>query len=85
MEAVVTFTLATQKDALLVPKDAVVMAGSDRLVFAVVDGRVMPVMVNIIGYYDSEVAVKGNLKPDDLVVTRGNERLRPGQAVQVMP
>lgn len=85
MEAVVTFTLATKKDALLVPKDAVVMAGNERLVFTVLGGKVMPVMVNIIGYYDSEVAVKGNLKPDDLVVTRGNERLRPGQAVQVVP
>lgn len=85
MEAVVNFSLSTQKSALLVPKDAVVMSGNERIVFTVFDGNVVPVMVDIFGYYGSEVAVKGNLKPDDMVVTRGNERLRPGQAVQIMP
>lgn len=85
MEAIVTFTLTNKKNALLIPKDAVVMAGSNRLVFTLNDGKVMPVMVNILGYYDGNVAVEGNLKPDDLVVTRGNERLQPGQAVQILP
>jgi len=85
MEAIVTFTLSNKKNALLIPKDAVVMAGSNRLVFTLNDGKVVPVMVNILGYYDGNVAVEGNLKPDDLVVTRGNERLRPGQAVQILP
>ncbi|MEW6673835.1 MAG: efflux RND transporter periplasmic adaptor subunit [Thermodesulfobacteriota bacterium] len=85
MEALVTFTLATKKQALLVPKDAVVMAGSDRLVFKVMGGQAAPVMITILGYDNSEVAVTGDLNPDEWVVTRGNERLRPGQAVEILP
>jgi RND family efflux transporter MFP subunit len=85
MEAVVTFTLANKKNALLVPKDAVVMSGSDRVVFKVLNGQVVPVMITILGYYNSAVAVEGDLKPDEWVVTRGNERLRPGQAVEIVP
>ena len=83
MEAMVTFNLATEIKALLVPKDAVVTAGNNRLVFMVNDGKAISIPVNIIGYYDGDVAVEGNLKPDDQVVIRGNERLRPGQAVVI--
>ena len=83
MEAMVTFNLATEKKALLVPKDAVVTAGDNRLVFMVNDGKAISVPVKIIGYYDGDVAVEGNLKPGDQVVIRGNERLRPGQPVVV--
>lgn len=83
MEAVVTFNLQGKKEALLVPKDAVVIAGNDRLVFTVAGGRVLPSGVKILGYYGGQVAVAGNLKPGDLVVIRGNERLRPGQTVQI--
>lgn len=83
MEAMVTFNLATQKKALLVPKDTVVTSGDNRLVFMVNDGKAIPVPVKIIGYYDGDVAVEGNLKPGVRVVIRGNERLRPGQPVVV--
>jgi len=83
MEAMVTFTLSTQKNALLVPKDAVVTMGNNRMVFLVADGKAVPVGVKILGYYDGNVAVEGNLIPGTPVVIRGNERLRPGQAVLV--
>lgn len=83
MEAMVTFNLATEIKALLVPKDAVVTAGDNRLVFMVNGGKAISIPVKIIGYYDGDVAVEGNLKPDDQVVIRGNERLRPGQPVVV--
>ena len=83
MEAMVTFNLTTEKKALLVPKDAVVTAGNNRLVFMVNDDKAIPVPVKIIGYYDGDVAVEGNLNPGIQVVIRGNERLRPGQAVVV--
>jgi len=83
MEAMVTFNLATEKEALLVPKDAVVTSGDNRLVFMVNDGKAIPVPVKITGYYDGDVAVEGNLKPGGRVVIRGNERLRPGQPVVV--
>jgi len=84
MEAIVTFSLRDKKKALLVPKDAVVTTGNNRLIFSVTNGIVMPVNVKILGYYDGNVAVAGNIKSGDQVVTRGNERLRPGQPVQIL-
>ena len=84
MEAAVTFNLSEEKEALLVPKDAVVTAGNDRMVYTVADNKVAPVMVTIQGYYDGDAAVAGSLEAGTLVVTRGNERLRPGQSVQVV-
>lgn len=83
MEAMVTFNLATQKKALMVPKDAVVTAGDNRLVFIVNDAKAISVPIKVIGYYDGDVAVEGNLKPGMKVVIRGNERLRHGQPVVV--
>ena len=84
MEAAVTFDLASTKSAMLVPKDAVVTAGNNRLVFLVAEGKAVPVNVKILGYYDGNVAVEGNLQSGGQVVIRGNERLMPGQAVQVL-
>jgi RND family efflux transporter MFP subunit len=83
MEAHVTFSLSERRQALLVPKDAVVTAGDQRLVFLVADGKAVPVPVQIEGYYGGSVAVEGRLAPGTPVVVRGNERLRPGQAVEV--
>jgi len=84
MEAIVTFNLTGVKSALLIPKDAVVTAGNSRIVFSLSGDKVIPVNVEIVGYYDGNVAVKGELQPGDKVVIRGNERLRPGQTVLVL-
>ena len=83
MEVFVTFDLARTRKALLVPKDSIVTSGEDKMVFSVAGGKAVPVRVKATGYFDGNVAVEGNLKPGDLVVIRGNERLRPGQAVRV--
>ncbi|MFH2219780.1 MAG: efflux RND transporter periplasmic adaptor subunit [Pseudomonadota bacterium] len=83
MEAMITFNLSTTKDALLVPKDAVVTMGNNRMVYLVADGKAVPVSVTILGYYDGNVAVEGNFIPGAPVVIRGNERLRPGQPVSI--
>jgi RND family efflux transporter MFP subunit len=84
MEAKATFSLGTTRDALLVPKDAIVTAGTNRLVYMVGSSTAQPVNVQVIGYYDGNVAVEGSLEPGDRVVIRGNERLRPGQPVEVI-
>ena len=84
MEASATFSLGTKRKALLVPKDAIVTAGTNRMVYAVADGAAQPVPVQVIGYYDGNVAVEGPLQPGTPVVIRGNERLMPGQPVEVM-
>ena len=83
MEARVTFSLGDLRIALLVPKDAIVTSGNNRSVFTLLDGKAQPVAVIVKGYYGGDVAVEGHLKPGDRVVIRGNERLRPGQAVIV--
>lgn len=84
MEARVMFNLGTRKNALLVPKDAVVTAGTSHLVYIAASGVAQPVHVEILGYYDGNAAVDGALKPGDQVVIRGNERLRPGQPVEIL-
>ncbi|MEN8245033.1 MAG: efflux RND transporter periplasmic adaptor subunit [Thermodesulfobacteriota bacterium] len=81
MEAIATFELGRKIKSILVPKDAIVPAGTDNLVFRVDQGKAFPVSVAISGYYGNEAAVKGELEPGQKVVVRGNERLRPGQSV----
>jgi RND family efflux transporter MFP subunit len=84
MEATATFSLGSKKKALLVPKDAIVTAGTNRMVYVVADGVAQPAPVQVIGYYDGNVAVEGPLQAGAPVVIRGNERLMPGQPVQIM-
>lgn len=84
MEAVATFQLTGRRQALLVPKDAVVTAGTLKQVYVVEDGRVRQLQVEVQGYYDDSVAVSGDLAAGDRVVVRGNERLRPGQEVKII-
>ncbi len=45
------------------------------------DSKAFPVSVMVEGYHDGSAAVSGDLKAGDMVVVRGNERLRPGQDV----
>jgi RND family efflux transporter MFP subunit len=84
MEATATFNLGAKRKALLVPKDAIVTAGTNRMVYVAAGGVAQPVPVKIIGYYDGNVAVEGPLQPGAPVVIRGNERLMPGQPVQIL-
>lgn len=84
MEVRATFNLGTKRNALLVPKDAIVTAGTNRLVYVVANSVAESVNVKVTGYYDGNVSVEGPLKPGDSVVIRGNERLRPSQPVQIL-
>ncbi len=72
------------RDALLVPKDAVISGRRGATVVRVVDGVAEVVAVEVIGTQGSLLAVRSagtTLVPGDRVVVRGNERLRPGQRV----
>ncbi len=69
------------RDTLTVHKDAVLSRAAGPQVFVVRDGKavVQPVVLgNAIG---NRLEVVEGLKEGDLVVVRGNERLRPGSAV----
>jgi RND family efflux transporter MFP subunit len=66
----------------IVPKDALVLQGAQQVVFVVTgEGTVRPAPVRAGPAIGQWVAVEGPVQPGDLVVTRGNERLRPGQPV----
>ncbi|NDH95786.1 MAG: efflux RND transporter periplasmic adaptor subunit, partial [Planctomycetia bacterium] len=80
--------------ALVVPKDAVVLGGPTPVVFAVQPaaggpaagsngtGTVQPVPVRLGAAVEGAVAIEGGLAVGGLVVIRGNERLRPGMTVR---
>jgi len=75
-------------EVTVVPKDALVLGKGTPLVY-VVDagteagtGSVRPVQVALGATVAGSVEVTGGLEPGQLVVTRGNERLRPGAAIK---
>jgi RND family efflux transporter MFP subunit len=71
-------TYATVR-GLTVPKDAVVTIGTASTVFKVVAGKAVPVTVVVKVESDDRLLIEGDLSDGDQVVSRGNERLRPGQ------
>ncbi|MEZ6129552.1 MAG: efflux RND transporter periplasmic adaptor subunit [Planctomycetaceae bacterium] len=89
MLARVTLPTGDEKTATMVPKDALVLGGVQPLVYVVTKGKgeetqVTPMPVALGAPSGTLVEVRGELEPGKLVVVRGNERLRPGQPVNVM-
>jgi RND family efflux transporter MFP subunit len=91
MYARVLLPTGSRETALLVSKDAIVLGGPQPMVFVVdaatpnaKQGKVRPVPVKL-GIADgSMIQVTGEgLAPGQLVVVQGNERLRPGEEVNI--
>ncbi len=70
------------REVVSVHKDAVVFRQGKSLVFVVANGAVQIRPVRLGAAVGARFEVVGGLAPGDLVVTRGNERLRPGQKVR---
>lgn len=70
-----------ETEVLTVAKDAILRRGPQAVVFLVQDGKASPRPVQLGEPLGNRFHVLHGLRPDDLVVIRGNERLRPGQAV----
>ncbi|PRQ04415.1 Multidrug resistance protein MdtA precursor [Enhygromyxa salina] len=69
--------------AVIVPRDALVLGAIDTRVIVVDEGAAKPVVVEVHASAGDEALVSGaGLSPGAVVVTRGNERLRPGQPVR---
>ena len=71
------------RDGVTVHKDAVINAPGRQTVYVVVDDHVelRPIVTgNAVG---GRFEVLSGLDPGEIVVVRGNERLRPGQAVRI--
>lgn len=74
--------VSAARDVVSVHKDAVITRG-DRTIVFVVDGKVATVRPVRLGEaIGGRFEVLAGLRPGDLVVVRGNERLRPGQPVR---
>lgn len=86
MLATVELSLGGPSGRIMVPKDAIVSQGPRRLVFVIGgDNTVTPVPVIPGASQGAWIEVEGEIGPGVKVVTRGNERLRPGQTVQPQP
>ncbi|MEE4329549.1 MAG: hypothetical protein V2J10_01685, partial [Wenzhouxiangella sp.] len=89
MSARVELRLTEDRDALLVPRDALVRYPDGTTTLFVVDQQVSPPRA-----YQREVSVsrvdgdwaviEAGLTPERAVVIRGNERLRDGDAVRIV-
>lgn len=83
MFARVSLQLGVREQAVWVPEEAIVPRGRDSYVFRVVDGKAQEVRVRTGARKVGEVEIVDGIAADDLVVTEGNHRLRPGAAVAV--
>ncbi|MEM6634555.1 MAG: efflux RND transporter periplasmic adaptor subunit [Pseudomonadota bacterium] len=77
--------VSAPRDALVVPKDALVQARGGWSVFVHQEGKAVPRQVQIGQALGQGFEVLSGLTLGDEVVVRGNERLRPGQDIQPMP
>ena len=77
-----------QKNALVVPTNAVINQGEGQLLFKVVDNKAVAVDIEVISMQSEETAVKpvneGDLSAGDQVVITGQTAISDGQAVQIV-
>ena len=70
---------------LVIPLDALLEAPGRAWVVRVVEGKAEHIDVDVLAKADTRALVGSTkLQPSDVVVVRGNERLRPGQPVEVV-
>ncbi len=79
--AIMMVPIGEPRDVITVHKDAVLNRAGTNLVVLVVDGKAEFRPVQIGDAVGSRFEILEGLAPGDVAVVRGNERLRPGQAV----
>lgn len=86
MEARVVLPEGLGGSTLIVPRDAIISARGQMVVWTVIDGKAVAQPVYVVGYRGMVAGVKSKtLKEGMDVVVKGNERLRPQQPVAVQP
>lgn len=79
--------IGKEQDMLLVKKDSLVLGGRQPAVYKIVsdgdDVTAISVPVETGTSVGDWIQIKGNIKADDSVVLLGNERLRPGQKLEI--
>jgi RND family efflux transporter MFP subunit len=78
----VQIPIGALSDVVTVHKDAIVILKGRSMVYVVEDGKAAIRPVKTGAAIGGRFEVTGGLKPGDVVVVRGNERLRPGQPVK---
>jgi membrane fusion protein (multidrug efflux system) len=73
-----------EKQALMIPEQAIVPQGDEQYVFRVVDGKASRVKVEIGQRRDAKVEIVKGLGPTDVVVTAGQLKLREGTPVTIL-
>lgn len=89
MEARVVLPSGPLVEALLVPRDAVINVHGQLAVWTIAEGKAQMIPVQVLGYQGGQAGIsplgQPGLQPGMPVVVKGNERLRPGQAVAPEP
>lgn len=80
----VSIPISAPREVLSVPKDALVQARGGWTVFVAADGKAQPRPIQIGVALGDRFEVLDGLSDGEVVVTRGNERLRPGQDIAPM-
>jgi RND family efflux transporter MFP subunit len=83
MLARVELLVGDAREAVIVPKDAIVEQGRESFVFRIQDDETVErVPVKVGSATGAWVGIEGGIAVGDRVITRGNERVFPGQSVQ---
>ena len=80
----ITLSVGQPYQAMVVPKDAVVLRGGAEFVIVVNEGTVVQVSVQSGQHVNHSVEVTGDLSEGMDVVVQGNERLFTGQQVTIL-
>jgi RND family efflux transporter MFP subunit len=81
----VSIPTSDAREALTVPRDALVLRPEGQSVFVVdANNEARQVQVTVGVGQGDRIEILGAVEPGDRVVIRGNERLQPGQTVSVM-
>ncbi len=71
-----------KRDVLVVPESAIVPRGTDKIVFRVENGQAIETKVKLGARKDGKVEILEGLKPDAVVVTAGQQKLKNGSNVE---
>ncbi len=86
MEARVVLPKGLGGKTMIVPRDAIISSQGQMVVWAVVDGKAVPMPIYVVGYRGLEAGVKSKTLQEGMdVVVKGNERLQPQQPVAAQP
>lgn len=82
MQALVNLPRDIKKEALTVPRDAVIKRFNQDVVFLEVNGSAVMIPVRIIGYTENKTAIEAEgINQGAKVVVKGNERIFPNQPI----